>query len=101
MPMQPSPIAETSNSFPNFRFGSICPFTALSRVPFRHRLHTTIKLSDDLNSRHGCRSVRLLVGVVPPLVFPAESWLDHDAVTARKHIDALVGEPVVNSFLGN
>src|ERR1700761_8918246 len=100
MPMQPNPIAETSNSFPSFRFGSICPCPLLSRMPFRHGLHTTIKLLDDLYPCHGCRPVWLLVGVVPTLIFSMKR-LDHDAVAARKNIHAVIVEPIMNPLLGD
>jgi hypothetical protein len=71
-----------------------------SRSPLRHPFHTPVKLLDNLNSRHGRCPVGLLIAVIPTLVFPMER-LHHNPITPRKNIDALVGEPIVHSLLGD
>src|SRR6266436_6177345 len=69
-----------------------------SRSPLRHPFHTTVKLLDNLNPRHSRRPIGLLVAVIPALVFPM-ARLHHNPITPRKHIHALVREPIMNALL--
>src|SRR5882757_5030242 len=64
-----------------------------------HLLHAAVKFLDHFDTRHRCGSVRLLVGVVPALIFAAMNRLHYDSITAGKDVDALVGEPIVNALL--